>query len=47
MEEEEGRRDGSYFNAEGTADGSGLAGAIPLPSSTTSTSHTGSGEEQK
>lgn len=35
MEEEEGRRDGSYFSAEGTADGSGLAGTMPLPSSTT------------
>lgn len=43
MEEEEGRRDGSYFSV----DGSGLAGAIPLPSSTTSNTHTASGEEQK
>lgn len=35
MEEEEGRRDGSYFRAEGPAVGSGLAGTMPLPSSTT------------
>lgn len=35
MEEEEGRRAGFYFRAEGAADGSGLAGTMPLSSSTT------------
>lgn len=33
--EEEGRRDGPCFSAEGTADGSGLAGTMPLPPSST------------
>lgn len=34
MGEEEGRRDGSHFSAQGIAEDSGLAGTMPLPSPT-------------